>query len=325
MSKNFELLYRAGEEDLLPPAPSTESPLVGSPTRIDRSSLTEERDIIPRHDDLLSEDVTRGGPPRSSEPYEINLPLPSKNNSQDNGGPPQFDTVIAADQEAVNPQNQDLLSGRLDRDSRRANEEVINLVQRVFLFPSFEATRVVVFSSVDDSSTSSEICFCAGEVLAAQVSGSVCLVDANVCAPSLHQAFGIGKSPGFLDALGTPDPIKNFALPIARGNLWLIPSGLPPLEAPGLFPSDRLYSRMDELSEQFDFVLINAPPVCSHRHATLLGQRADGIILVVEANSTRRQIARMAISTLQDGKVKLIGAILNNRTFPIPEALYQKL
>jgi protein-tyrosine kinase len=52
---------------------------------------------------------------------------------------------------------------------------------------------------------------------------------------------------------------------------------------------------------------------------------ADGVILVVEANSTRREMARTAKETFDDANVKLLGAILNNRTFPIPEALYRKL
>ena len=52
---------------------------------------------------------------------------------------------------------------------------------------------------------------------------------------------------------------------------------------------------------------------------------ADGVVLVIEANSTRREAARMAKETFESANVKLLGAILNNRTFPIPESLYRKL
>jgi Mrp family chromosome partitioning ATPase len=82
---------------------------------------------------------------------------------------------------------------------------------------------------------------------------------------------------------------------------------------------------MGELREEFDYVLINSSPVCSFEDAVLLGQMADGLILVVEANSTRREAAQVAKNTCECAKVRLIGAILNNRTFPIPEALYRKL
>src|ERR1017187_2229854 len=59
-----------------------------------------------------------------------------------------------------------------------ALEETVKFVHRVFVFPNSHAPRVVVFSSVDQVSGSNEICSRAGQVLATQVSGSVCLVDA---------------------------------------------------------------------------------------------------------------------------------------------------
>jgi Mrp family chromosome partitioning ATPase len=219
--------------------------------------------------------------------------------------------------------SQDGRHGLLDSGGA-ARGEALKLVQRVFVFPNSHAPRTVVFASVQGNG-SSEICFRASEVLAAQGSGSVCLVDANLRAPSLHQLLGVSKSPGLADATVKPGPIKDFAAQIVGRNLWLIPPGSIATDAQGLFGSDRFRSRMGELRKGFDYVLIDAPPVCSCADAVLLGQMADGVILVVEANSTRRETARMAKETLEGGNVKLLGAILNNRTFPIPEALYRKL
>jgi Mrp family chromosome partitioning ATPase len=212
---------------------------------------------------------------------------------------------------------------RLDQGNH-AQEEAVKFVQRVFVFPNSHAPRAVVFSSVEGNG-SSEICSRAGEVLAAQGSRSVCLVDANMRAPSLHQLFGVGKFPGLADAMVKPGPIKDFAVRIAGGNLWVVPPGSPAAEAQRLFASDQLRSRMGELRAEFEYVLIDAPPVSSYADAVLLGQMADGVVLVVEANSTRREMARMAKETFENAKVRLLGAILNNRTFPIPEALYRKL
>jgi Mrp family chromosome partitioning ATPase len=206
-----------------------------------------------------------------------------------------------------------------------ALEETIKLVQRVFVFPNSHAPRVVVFSSVDEDNSSSEICSLAGQVLATQVSGSVCLVDANLREPSLHRLLGVSKFPGLAEAAVKPGPIKNFAVRIAGGNLWLVPPGSSAAEVRGLFASDRLLSRMFELSKEFAYVLIDAPSISSSADVVLLGQMAEGVILVVEANSTRRQAARRAKETFEGAKVRLLGAILNNRTFPIPEALYRKL
>jgi Mrp family chromosome partitioning ATPase len=264
MSRNYELLRRAGKEEVL----------FGRPDSDSRPSDNGHRRV-----DL--------GRPRPSDSPSHSVPR------------------------------------RLDLGTH-GQEEVVKLVQRVFVAANSHAPRAVVFASVQGNG-SSEICSRAGQVLAAQGSGSVCLVDGNLRAPSLHQLLGVGMFPGLADATFKSGPIRDFAQRIAGGNLWLIPPGWPAGEVPQLFASDRLRSRMRELRGEFDYVLIDAPPISSCADAVLLGHLADGAILVLEANSTRRETARMAKETFEAANVNLLGAILNNRTFPIPEALYRKL
>jgi len=72
-------------------------------------------------------------------------------------------------------------------------------------------------------------------------------------------------------------------------------------------------------------VLIAAPGVNVSGDAQLLGQVADAAILVVEANKTRRLAARKAKETLDSAGVRLIGSVLHNREFPIPEQLFRRL
>jgi Mrp family chromosome partitioning ATPase len=104
-----------------------------------------------------------------------------------------------------------------------------------------------------------------------------------------------------------------------------VPPGSAEAAAQGLFASGPLRLRIGELRKEFDYVLIDAPPANSCGDAVLLGQMADGVILVVEANSTRRVAARLAKETFESAEIRLLGGVLNNRTFPIPEALYRNL
>jgi Mrp family chromosome partitioning ATPase len=232
---------------------------------------------------------------------------------------------------------EDVLFGRPDGDPRPDDggrrplvvrepfeQEAVKFVQRVFAFPNSHAPRTVVFSSVEGNG-SSEICCSAGKALAAQGLGSVGLVDANLRAPSLHQLLGVSKFPGIADAATRPGPIKDFGVRVAGRNLWLLPPASLAADAQSLFASDRLRAQMEKLREEFGFVFIDAPPVSFSADAVLLGQMADGVIIVVEANSTRRETARTAKETFEGANVKVLGAILNNRTFPIPESLYRKL
>ena len=49
------------------------------------------------------------------------------------------------------------------------------------------------------------------------------------------------------------------------------------------------------------------------------------VVLVVQANSTRREAARKGKESLDSANVRLLGVVLNERTFPIPEVLYRKI
>jgi len=62
-----------------------------------------------------------------------------------------------------------------------------------------------------------------------------------------------------------------------------------------------------------------------HVGGMLLGQIADGVILILESMVTRRETARTAKENLAAANVKILGAVLNNHTFSIPETLYRRL
>ena len=72
-------------------------------------------------------------------------------------------------------------------------------------------------------------------------------------------------------------------------------------------------------------MLIDAPPLTRYSDAIGFGQLTDGFILVVEANATRREAALQVAENLRAANVRILGAVLNQRTFPIPETLYNKL
>src|SRR5277367_5772951 len=77
----------------------------------------------------------------------------------------------------------------LDLD-QQAGEEVLRLVQRVFLLQAQEPPHVVVFAGIDHGSGCSRICMRAAETLAKNTPSSVCLVEANLRSPALPAMFG---------------------------------------------------------------------------------------------------------------------------------------
>jgi Mrp family chromosome partitioning ATPase len=169
------------------------------------------------------------------------------------------------------------------------------------------------------------ICARASEALAAQVEGSVCAVDASFRVPGLCQYFGVESPLGLTYASLNPGAVENFAQRTATSNLWLLPCGGRASDPHTLIKLDRLQSRLAELRAQFEYILVSTPPIHRSPDALALAQVSDGVVLVLEANSSRRDAAQRAKLGLQAANVRLLGAVLNNRTFPIPEAIYRRL
>jgi Mrp family chromosome partitioning ATPase len=203
--------------------------------------------------------------------------------------------------------------------------ELAKVVQRVFLLPGNESHRTVVFTSSDTGNGCSWICARVGELLASQVTGSVCLVDANLHSPTLHQQFGVSNHHGLSDALRQSGSIRGYVSQVSRHNLALVSCGSEVKDAQGLVSGDRMRMRLNELRSEFDYVLVDCPSMDVSNEAISLGASADGIVLVLKANTTRKERARGAVHELQNAKVRILGAVLNQRTFPIPDKIYKKL
>jgi len=92
-----------------------------------------------------------------------------------------------------------------------------------------------------------------------------------------------------------------------------------------LLNSEQMKARVMELRKEFDYVIVDVPALNESADAIALGQQVDGLVVVLEANSTRREAASKVVENLRAAKIRILGAVLNKRTFPIPEALYQQL
>jgi Mrp family chromosome partitioning ATPase len=119
-------------------------------------------------------------------------------------------------------------------------------------------------------------------------------------------------------------PARRFAQQLPD-NLWLLTSGFHTLDPESLLSTDRLKLRLNELSEEFDYVLIDTPPLNEFADAISVGQLADGVVLVLEANVTRRETTQKSKEALESASVNLLGAVLNKRIFPIPQRIYRRL
>jgi len=207
-----------------------------------------------------------------------------------------------------------------------AREEVIKLVRNLFFVPGTDAPRRrVVFAGTESGVGCSWICAHAAEVLAAQVRGSVCLVDCNLRAPSLHERLNAPNHHGLTEALLGSGSVRQYITRLSPPNLCLLSAGSAKEGDQALLASDSMRTRLNELYSQFEYVLFDVAALSTCNDGVVLGRSADGVVLVLRANSSRRETALKAVEDLKAAKVEALGAVLNHRTFPIPDAIYKYL
>jgi Mrp family chromosome partitioning ATPase len=205
-----------------------------------------------------------------------------------------------------------------------SGDESLRLVQQVFFSQKQESPRVVVFAGIDDDGGGcSRICAAVAATLATNTRRPVCLVEGNFRSPA--EGFGGAKHHGLAEALVSKEPIAAFAKLVKGDNLWLLSAGALTADSPSLLASDEFRARVDELRGQFEFVIIDAPPLAPYSDAVVLGRSADGVVLVLEAGATRREPALAAAENLRTLGIPILAAVLDHYSLPMPEKLYNKL
>jgi protein-tyrosine kinase len=196
--------------------------------------------------------------------------------------------------------------------------ELVKLVQRVFLpvGASADASRSVLFTTPVPSRHAETTSTVTAEVLAAHTGRTVCLVDANGRDPFLHRRFGIENSRGLSDVLSGNRPASTVAVQLAS-RLWLVPAG--PRLAHGTPSVEVLHRGMANLLATFDFVLLGACSLGVQPDAVQLALAVDGVVLVVDATSTRRDAARRAVETLQASHARVLGVIVRHKRPAAPD------
>jgi hypothetical protein len=205
---------------------------------------------------------------------------------------------------------------------RFAEEQIRWLVRQVFFRPEPETPRQVVFSAVQPTDIGA-ICLQVGQILSDQVSGSTCVVEADIHVREFESVLiNNGRQRGA--GQRTTAPLRNSSRKISD-QLWLVPLKTFLGDQQNDLSSAWIRERLAELRLEFDYTVIQAPPAGLYSEAALLGQLSDGMILVLQANSTRRAAAKKVKQMLLATNVALLGAVLSERTFPIPQSLYKKL
>ena len=150
-------------------------------------------------------------------------------------------------------------------------------------------------------------------VALAQSGQRVVLADTDLHRPRLHRVFGLRNNVGVTTALiaETLDGLDEFLQDTGLPGLRLLTSGPLPPNPAELLGSARMRNLLADLHAQADVVVLDSPPVTVLSDAAVLAAQADGVLMVLDAGRTRREVARRALAALGSVHARVIGVLLN--------------
>jgi protein-tyrosine kinase len=136
----------------------------------------------------------------------------------------------------------------------------------------------------------------------------VLLIDADLRRPGLHDMFQLPNEQGLVDSLRRPDGGRLPARAVAS-NLWVLTAGRPTSDPMSGLVSDAMKQLLADAAEQFDWVIVDTPPVALMPDANLLAGMIDTALLVISANTTPYPLVQRAAAAI--GMSRILGVVLN--------------
>ena len=160
----------------------------------------------------------------------------------------------------------------------------------------------------------------------AEIGRRVLLIDGDLRRPRLGKLFGLQFATGLSDALldeghGTTT-LDSVIRPSTVPGLYVLPGGSEPANISRLLHSTHLDSLIEMARAEYDFVLIDSPPMMGMADARLLSRNADGVILISRAGETSPEQLGEARERLADDGTPVIGTILNGCDLRIEDPSY---
>jgi capsular exopolysaccharide synthesis family protein len=150
----------------------------------------------------------------------------------------------------------------------------------------------------------------------AQQGHMVLLVDCDLRCARIHELFQVPLGPGLTELLLGHNDAAEVIRDTSVEGLFVLSSGALPENPSELIGSARLRKALDEISEGFDIVILDSPPVLVVPEAAILSKLVDGVLVVVRAEHTEREIARRAAHQLTALGARIVGTVLNGVARP---------
>ncbi len=172
------------------------------------------------------------------------------------------------------------------------------------------AARSILVSSPEPGDGKTTL-VCNLAIALAQSGKRVLLVDADLRRPNVHHLFRVPQPIGLAEVLQGELEVLNAVRPTIIDGLSLITAGQVPANPAELLSSPRLHQALRDVRDEFDYVLIDAPPLLAVSDPCILARHTDGLLLVTRINKTTRTAAVRTRELIENQNLRTLGTIAN--------------
>lgn len=158
----------------------------------------------------------------------------------------------------------------------------------------------------------------------AQANFKTIILDADLRKPRIHSVFNQKRFPGFTDYFFGQTSYEEIVRSTEVNNLFYVSAGTIPPNPAEILGSAQMESFIQKLKNNFDYVIIDSPPLIAVTDSEILAQVVDGTILVVSANYTEMDLLEKSIEVLKRDNSSFLGVLLNNFSFRSGYSSYYK-
>ena len=207
---------------------------------------------------------------------------------------------------------QEQSNGLMILDSRSSAAEAYRVLRTSMLLSAADRPPKTVLVTSGQASEGKTTTVVNMAISLSQLGASVLIIDCDLRRPATHKLLNVEHQNGLSTYLSRETEINGLIRKLPIGNLSLLPCGPIPPNPAELLSSNKMKSMLAMLSEHYDHILIDSPPLLSVADSVILSTMVDGVILVVHGGKSTRIAARRARQELTAVGAKIFGVVLNN-------------
>ena len=154
---------------------------------------------------------------------------------------------------------------------------------------------------------------------------NVLLIEANLRNPSLHEVFHVDPDLSLSGFSTTGNKAASGIKKVGPENLYVVTPGSKFAGPVSLFESQRFWEFLKTMRTEFDYVVLDGPPLPSFSESKVICNKVDGVVMVIESGKTRKQVALRAKKDVEQAGGTVLGVVINKRKYHIPKWIYRRL